>query len=116
MLPLVQPFIGVADVGRASVNLLFSQHHLEGPNTMKKLLPALALAPMLLAAALVHAQAHTDKETKADIERHRAMASAHEAAAKCLESGKDHDTCQKELQTACKGLGIGKFCGMRHSH
>lgn len=83
---------------------------------MKKLLSALALAPMLLAGALAHAQAHNDKDTKEDIARHRAMAAAHEAAAKCLESGKGHDVCQKELQTACKGLGIGTNCGMRHSH
>ena len=84
---------------------------------MKKLITALAIAPLLLAGAIAHAQgAHTDKETKADVERHRAMAAAHEAAAKCLEAGKGHDQCQKELQVACKGLGIGKFCGMRHVH
>jgi hypothetical protein len=71
---------------------------------------------MLLVGALAHAQAHSDKETKADAERHRAMAAAHEAAAKCLESGKGHDACQKELQTACKGLAIGKYCGMKHVH
>ena len=34
---------------------------------MKKLLTALALAPLLLAGALAHAQTHSDKETKADI-------------------------------------------------
>lgn len=83
---------------------------------MKTLLTALALAPLLLVGALAHAQAHSDKETKADAERHRAMAAAHEAAAKCLESGKGHDVCQKELQTACKGLAIGKYCGMKHVH
>lgn len=83
---------------------------------MKKLLAAFALAPMLLVGALAHAQAHTDKDTKEDIARHRAMAAAHEAAAKCLESGKGHDPCQKELQTACKGLAIGKYCGMKHAH
>lgn len=84
---------------------------------MKKLITALALAPLLLAGAIAHAQgAHTDKETKADVERHRAMAAAHEAAAKCLEAGKGHDQCQKELQVACKGLAIGKYCGMRHVH
>lgn len=83
---------------------------------MKKLFTTMALAPLLLAGALAHAEAHNDKETKADIERHRAMAAAHEAAAKCLESGKGHDTCQKELQAACKGLAIGKYCGMRHVH
>ncbi|MCW5223412.1 hypothetical protein [Verminephrobacter aporrectodeae] len=79
---------------------------------MKKLFTALAIATLLL----TEASAHSDKETQADIERHRAMAAAHEAAAKCLESGKDHDACQKELQSACKGLGIGKYCGMRHEH
>lgn len=84
---------------------------------MKKLLTALALAPLLLAGALAHAQgAHSDQETKADIQRHRAMAAAHEAAAKCLESGKKEDVCTKELQAACKGLAIGKTCGMKHAH
>lgn len=78
---------------------------------------SVALAPWLLASALAHAEgAHSDKELQADIQRHRAMAVAHEAAAKCLESGKGHDACQKALQLACKGLGIGKFCGMRHAH
>jgi hypothetical protein len=78
-----------------------------------------AVAGLLLSllAATASAQgAHSDKETKADIERHRAMAVAHEAAAKCLEAGKGSDVCQKELQTACKGLAIGKSCGMRHVH
>jgi hypothetical protein len=83
---------------------------------MTKRFAALALAPLLLSAALAHAQAHGDKETKADIERHRAMAAAHEAAAKCLEAGKGHEPCQKELQVACKGLAIGKHCGMKHAH
>ena len=83
---------------------------------MKKLLTAIALAPLLLAGALAHAQAHNDKETQADIQRHRAMAVAHETAAKCLESGKAHGLCQKELQAACKDLAIGKSCGMKHVH
>ena len=61
-------------------------------------------------------QKHSDKETKEDIQRHRAMAAAHEAAAKCLEAGKKEDVCMKELQTACKGLAIGKYCGMKHDH
>ena len=54
---------------------------------MKKLLTALALAPMLLAGALAHAQAHNDKDTKEDIARHRAMAAAHEAAEKLMVCG-----------------------------
>ena len=84
---------------------------------MKKTLTVLALAPLLLAATLAQAQGgHSDKETKADIERHLAMAAAHEAVAKCLDAGKDHDQCQKDLQAACKGLAIGKYCGMKHAH
>lgn len=59
---------------------------------------------------------HSTKEIQEDVLRHRAMAAAHEAAAKCLESGKKPDVCQKELQAACKGLAIGKTCGMKHEH
>ena len=83
---------------------------------MKKLHTALASACLLLACATAHAQSHTDKETQADIQRHRAMAAAHEAAAQCLEAGKGEAVCMKELQTACKGLAIGKYCGMKHAH
>jgi hypothetical protein len=59
---------------------------------------------------------HSKKEVEQDIARHRAMAEAHEAAAKCLESGKKPDQCTKELQSACKGLALGKYCGMKHAH
>lgn len=82
---------------------------------MKRML--LSLVSMALAATVsMAAETHGDKETKADIARHRAMATAHEAAAKCLESGKKGDLCNKELQAACKGLAIGKYCGMKHGH
>jgi hypothetical protein len=59
---------------------------------------------------------HADKELKEDITRHRAMSAAHEGAAKCLESGKKPELCEKELQAACKGLAVGKYCGMKHAH
>jgi uncharacterized protein YgiB involved in biofilm formation len=74
------------------------------------------LALALLAQAATFSIAETDRETKEDIARHRAIAAAHEGAAKCLESGKKEDVCNKDLQTACKGLAIGKFCGMKHEH
>jgi len=80
---------------------------------MKKV--ALALVVSSLFAMNAVAQ-HTNKETQEDIARHRAMAAAHEAAAKCLESGKKEEVCNKELQAACKGLAIGKYCGMKHAH
>jgi hypothetical protein len=76
------------------------------------------IAFLLLAMALSGGAAaqHSKKEVEQDIARHRAMAEAHEAAAKCLESGKKPDQCTKELQTACRGLALGKYCGMKHVH
>lgn len=59
---------------------------------------------------------HSANEVKQDVARHRAMAAAHEASAKCLESGKDETVCVADLQKACKGLAIGKYCGMKHAH
>jgi hypothetical protein len=77
---------------------------------MKRLMLLLACLPLWAIAA------ESPEEIKKDAQRHRAMATAHEAAAKCLESGKKHDQCQKDLQAACKGLAIGKYCGMKHEH
>jgi hypothetical protein len=82
---------------------------------MKKILSAL-VSFALSASVCLAAETHSDKETKEDVVRHRAMAAAHEAAAKCLESGKKEEVCNKELLAACKGLAIGKFCGMKHEH
>lgn len=82
---------------------------------MKKTLLALILIAQV-ATISIAAEKHGDKEAKEDIARHRAMAAAHDAAAKCLESGKKDDVCTKDLQAACKGLAIGKFCGMKHEH
>ena len=82
---------------------------------MKKLL----LTPVfiaLIATISIAAEAPLSADAKQDIARHRAMAAAHEAAAKCIEAGKKDDVCEKELQAACKGLAIGKFCGMKHEH
>ena len=77
---------------------------------LKQLLLLAACLPLLAVAA------EGPQQVKQDVKCHRAMAAAHEAAAKCLESGKSADQCQKELQAACKGLAIGKYCGMRHEH
>ena len=85
---------------------------------MTNLLPK-AFAALLLACTFAGAgalAAESDKDTKEDIARHRAIAAAHESAAKCRESGKAEEFCIKELQAACKGLAIGKYCGMKHEH
>jgi hypothetical protein len=82
---------------------------------MKKML--LALVTTALAATFsIAEEVQLDNAAKQDIARHRAMAEAHEAAAKCLESGKKDEVCEKELLASCKGLAIGKFCGMKHEH
>ena len=84
---------------------------------MKKMLTTLIfIATAAAVSVALAAEGHGDKDVKEDIARHRAMAAAHEAAAKCLASGKSSDVCMKDLQTACKGLAIGKFCGMKHEH
>ena len=85
---------------------------------MNKLSIALSalLAGLILSSPVLAATDHGDKERKEDVARHRAMAVAHENAAKCLESGKTDDVCEKALQAACKGLAIGKNCGMKHEH
>lgn len=80
--------------------------------TMKNLLLALLLAPL----AALAAEKHDAEAVKKDVQRHRAMAAAHEQAAKCLESGQSPEQCQRQLQGACKGLAIGKYCGMKHEH
>lgn len=84
---------------------------------MKRMSTLLISLSLAMAAGLAPAAGkHGDKEVKEDIARHRAMAAAHEGAAKCLEAGKKEDVCTKELQAACKGLAIGKYCGMKHEH
>lgn len=80
---------------------------------MKKTFLFLFAATLLSTAAVAQ---HSDKETREDIARHRAMAVAHEGAAKCLEAGKGEKICMQELAVACKGLALGKYCGMRHAH
>lgn len=85
---------------------------------MNRLFPGFLTAFVLLTSAMgaMAAGAHNDKETKEDIARHRTISTAHEAAARCLEAGKTEDVCHKELQAACKGIAIGKYCGMKHGH
>lgn len=79
--------------------------------TVAQATPAAAPKPAVAAPA-----AKPSEHAQKDIARHRAMAQAHTAAAQCLESGKAEEVCQKELLAACKGLAIGKYCGMKHEH
>ena len=81
------------------------------------------LAVLFIAAFLGGGAIATAAEKKADtahvrkdIADHRAMADAHLNAAKCLEGGSAEKACQAQLEKDCKGLGIGKYCGMKHRH
>ncbi len=53
---------------------------------------------------------------KEEVAQHRRLAEIHENAARCLESGKPEKACHDQLQKECRGVGIGKHCGLRHSH
>lgn len=54
------------------------------------------------------------QETLDDIAKHETIAAAHAEAAKCLRSGKPDAVCEGALLQACKGVAIGRFCGMKH--
>jgi hypothetical protein len=62
------------------------------------------------------AEKKIDPHVATAVADHRAMAEAHLNAAKCLESGKAEKDCHAQLTKDCKGLGIGKYCGMKHKH
>ena len=85
------------------------------PSLVKNISMTFATAAGITALSIALAQG-LDKRTVDDIQRHRAMAAAHESAAKCLESGRNDAVCEGELQTACAGIAIGKYCGMKHEH
>ncbi len=62
------------------------------------------------------AKSADDAHRRDDIAKHRQMARAHEEAARCLESGEKESVCQERLRQACKGIAVGRYCGMRHAH
>jgi hypothetical protein len=80
---------------------------------MKKWLLGLT-ACAIGAAVFAAAQTALNQETLDDIAKHETIAAAHAAAAKCLREGKPDAECEGALQAACKGIAIGKFCGMKH--
>jgi hypothetical protein len=73
-------------------------------------------ALLALSPAFAQEKKPESDAVKKDIAAHRQLALAHENAAKCLEAGKPEKVCHEQLQKDCKGTGIGKYCGMRHTH
>jgi len=76
---------------------------------------SLALASLIL-GVLVYAEEapRLSQETLDDIAKHERIAAAHTEAAKCLRARKSDEVCEGALLQACKGVAIGKFCGMKH--
>lgn len=77
---------------------------------------ALALPAVAAQSGKKQEETHSADEIKKDIAHHRAMAEAHLNTAKCFESGKSEKECHAQLAKDCKGLAIGKYCGMKHKH
>jgi hypothetical protein len=74
-----------------------------------------ACASLVLGALVFAAEApKLNQETLDDIAKHERIAAAHTEAARCLRAGKSDEVCEGALQQACKGIAIGKFCGMKH--
>lgn len=85
------------------------------------LLAALACSAALAqqpapAARQAPRSAAEEAHRKEDIAKHRQMARAHEDAARCLEGSEKESVCQERLREACKGIAVGRACGLRHSH
>ena len=87
---------------------------------LSALVAALALALTAVAAGATQtpapAQLQLSEHVRQDIQRHRAMAVAHDSAARCLESGRPKAECHERLRAECRGLAVGRYCGMRHQH
>ena len=83
---------------------------------MRDLMIGVIVAGLLVAPATFAADKKKDDtaHVKKDVADHRAMAEAHLNAAKCLESGTPEKECNAQLAKDCKGLAIGKYCGMKH--
>jgi hypothetical protein len=83
---------------------------------MKYLLATMTFTLALTTTAWAGEKKDDPAHVKQDVANHRAMAEAHANAARCLESGKPEKECHAQLARDCKGLAIGRYCGMKHSH
>jgi hypothetical protein len=98
-----------------SLGLLLATGVTLAPMTSAQMTSApMTSAQMAPAAPKPGSRAAEDAHRQDDIAKHRQMARAHEDAAKCLESGEKESVCQERLQAACKGIAVGRYCGMRH--
>jgi len=81
-----------------------------------RLILVVMLAALGATAGVAFGQSHGKKQVDEDIMDHRTMAEAHRNAADCLQSGKPEKECRAQLAKDCKGVGIGRSCGMKDKH
>ena len=84
----------------------------------RSLVSALLAVTLAFVPGITEAQAEKKKHDPIadDIMDHRTMAEAHNKAADCLEAKKSEKECRAQLAKDCKGIGIGKHCGMKDRH
>lgn len=87
-------------------------------HTMSAVLGGLLVGGLLcfVAPGAVLAHGSEDAHLHETIEQHREMARLHTQAAECMASGQSESKCHEELRAACRGLGVGQYCGLRHAH
>ena len=87
-------------------------------NICRLLAPAVLAAALGVTPAIAQSQAEKKKHDPSaeDIMDHRTMAEAHRKAAECLEAKKPEKECRAQLTKDCKGVAIGKHCGMKDRH
>ena len=87
-------------------------------DSSRSLVSALLAVALAFIPAAARSQADKKKHDPVadDIMDHRTMAEAHRKAAECLESKKPDKECRDQLAKDCKGVGIGKQCGMKDRH
>jgi hypothetical protein len=71
---------------------------------------------LAVSGTAIAAEKKIDAHVQKAFADHMAMAQAHISVAKCLQAGTPEKQCHEQLAKDCKGLGIGKYCGMKHKH
>ena len=87
-------------------------------NIGRSLVGAVLAVTLGFAPSIAQPQAEKMKQDPVaeDIMDHRTMAEAHRKAAECLEAKKPEKECRAQLSKDCKGVAIGKHCGMKDRH
>lgn len=114
MTPLSRTVLSMVFMGLVSLQGALAQAQTSSASPATA--PAPATAPRAEPTRAAGSAAAADTHRLQDITRHRAMAAAHEAAARCLEAGERESVCQERLRKSCEGMAIGRYCGMKHAH